>query len=95
MNLRPALLALPFATWLAAVAPVRAQSPTPSPSPAPSAVPESTAAPGSVEWARPVRGKPGYVISPYAPDAGYVDVTGFKHGDEVRCPYSGKKFLAP
>lgn len=42
-----------------------------------------------------VKDKPGFITSPYAPDAGYVDVRGFKHGQEVRDPYTGKIFLVP
>lgn len=43
----------------------------------------------------PVAGKPGFVTSPYAPRAGYVDTRGFSPGEQVKCPYSGKIFLVP
>jgi hypothetical protein len=39
--------------------------------------------------------KPGLVISPFAPDGGYVDVTGFPQGTAVEDPYTGKIFLTP
>ena len=42
-----------------------------------------------------VPGKPGLVTSPFAPDKGYVDVTGFPPGTEVQDPYTGKTFLTP
>ena len=44
---------------------------------------------------RPVPGKPGYVISPFSPNSGYVDVKGFNSGEQVKDPYSGKIFLVP
>ncbi len=46
-------------------------------------------------YGTPVVNKPGFVTSPHAPDAGYVDLRGFPPGTEVKCPYSGKLFLAP
>jgi hypothetical protein len=46
-------------------------------------------------YGTPVPGKPGLVTSPFAPDSGYVDVTGFLPGAEVEDPYTGKTFLTP
>jgi hypothetical protein len=39
--------------------------------------------------------KPGFVISPYSPNAGYVDIRGFPSGTEVKDPYTGKVFITP
>ena len=44
---------------------------------------------------RIVRLQPGLVTSPFAPDGGYVDVTGFPPGTAVEDPYTGKVFLTP
>jgi hypothetical protein len=65
--------------------------------PKPSRSPRVTAnQPGSqVPTAKPVPGKPGYVFSPFDPNGGYVDVTGYKPGDKVKDPYSKKIFLVP
>jgi len=46
-------------------------------------------------YGTPVPGKPGLVTSPFAPDGGYVDVTGFPPGTAVEDPYTGKIFLTP
>jgi hypothetical protein len=46
-------------------------------------------------YGTPVPGKPGLVTSPFAPDSGYVDVTGFPPRTAVEDPYTGKIFLTP
>lgn len=43
----------------------------------------------------PAPNKEGFVISPYAPDAGLVDVREFGPGMEVRDPYTGRVMLVP
>jgi hypothetical protein len=82
-------------------------TPTPAPEPKP-AVTETvtttvtqapttttTVAEQTVPFGTPVAGKPGFVTSPHAPYAGYVDVRGFPPNTEVKDPYSGKIFLVP
>lgn len=49
----------------------------------------------NLPYASAVPDKPGFVISPYAPDAGQVDVRGYTPGSPVKCPYSDKMFLVP
>jgi len=51
--------------------------------------------PQKLPRAIPAKDKPGFVVSPYAPDAGLIDVRGFPPGTEVLCPYSHKIFLVP
>lgn len=68
----------------------REAKPLPPPSPARKDYP----------YAKSVPGKPGFVISPYAPYSGYVDVKGIPAGQEVACPYTStdkvkKIFLVP
>ena len=45
--------------------------------------------------AKAVPGKPGYVFSPYDPNGGYVDISGYPSGSKVKDPYSQKIFLVP
>jgi archaellum component FlaC len=42
-----------------------------------------------------VKGRSGFLQSPYAPGAGYVDVRGVPSGTQVRCPFTQKMFLVP
>jgi hypothetical protein len=49
----------------------------------------------NLPYGTPVPGKPGLVTSPFAPDAGYVQVLGFPAGTPVEDPYTGKIFLTP
>jgi hypothetical protein len=46
-------------------------------------------------YGTPVPGKPGLVTSPFAPDAGFIQVLGFPPGTPVEDPYTGKIFLTP
>ena len=69
------------------------QAATPRPSGTARSASTNTAAQFPV--AKPVPGKPGYVFSPYDPNGGYVDVTGYASGSKVKDPYSQKIFLVP
>jgi hypothetical protein len=53
--------------------------------------------PGSsaIMYGIPIKGKPGFVLSPYAPDKGFVDVRGFPVDSDVRDPYTGKIMKVP
>ena len=49
----------------------------------------------NLPYGTPVPGKPGLVTSPFAPDAGYVQVIGFPPETPIEDPYTGKIFLTP
>jgi len=74
-----------------------------APSATPTATPERRAgAPGGAQLSRadlpygvPVPNRPGFVVSPFSPNGGYVDVRGFPSGTPVKDPYTGKLFLTP
>jgi len=63
----------------------------------PSATPQSLSTNSAAQFpvAKPVPGKPGYVFSPYDPNGGYVDVSGYPSRSKVKDPYSQKIFLVP
>jgi hypothetical protein len=72
--------------------------PTPMSTPQPTPTPQTSAPAKSEEtlpYGKPVPGKPGYVTSPFSPDAGYIDVTGFTPGSKARDPYTNKIFRVP
>ncbi len=87
----------------------KAQEPTPSPTPFPTLTPTPTpleirpasSAPQDQQRSRDlpygvaVPNRPGLVTSPYAPNEGYVDVSGFPSSTEVMDPFTGKVFLTP
>jgi hypothetical protein len=75
-----------FAALLICAIPLHAD-PTPKPKP------KVTAA-SQLPFGIPVPGNPGHVYSPYAKGK-IINVSIYKHGEIVLCPYTAKKFLVP
>jgi hypothetical protein len=59
------------------------------------AAPEAKGAKADIPYAIPVPGKQGFVISPFAPDSGYIDVHQFPPGTYVKDPFTGRVFRTP
>ena len=80
-------------------------SPAPSPGGSPVATPEpvmrAEVAPfmrggrRDLRYGIPVPDREGLVRSPWSPNEGLVDVSGFSSGTEVKDPFTGKVFLTP
>jgi hypothetical protein len=51
--------------------------------------------PSQMPVASPVPGKPGFVVSPFSPQSGYVDVSGLAPGSMAHDPYTGQTFRVP
>jgi hypothetical protein len=49
----------------------------------------------NLPWGVAVPGRDGLAYSPYTPERSVVDVTGFKKGSKVKCPYTGNFFQVP
>ncbi|HEV2095698.1 MAG TPA: hypothetical protein VGQ82_04275, partial [Chthoniobacterales bacterium] len=60
-----------------------------------SGVPPAQVARADLPYGVPVPSRPGFVVSPYSPGGGYVDIRGFPSGTAVKDPYTGKIFLTP
>ena len=61
----------------------------------PGSTPTNTAPRKSYAYGIPIQGKPGFVHSPYAPSKGEIDIRRYRKGTQLKCPFTGKTFIAP
>jgi hypothetical protein len=61
----------------------------------PSSSPSTNAPRKSYVYGIPIQGKPGFVRSPYAPSKGEIDIRRYPKGTQLKCPFTGKIFIAP
>ncbi len=57
--------------------------------------PPAAAPPAEIPYATRIKGKPGFVSSPFDPNGQAIDVRDFQSGQKARCPYTGKIFRVP
>ena len=87
--------AAPQVTPVPQIAATPASTPRLEPARTTSSVPPAEVGRADLPYGVPVSGKPGFVISPYSPGGGYVDIRGYPSGTAVKDPYTGKVFLTP
>jgi hypothetical protein len=61
----------------------------------PGSTPTNNAPRKSYAYGIPIQGKPGFVHSPYAPSKGEIDIRRYPKGTQLKCPFTGKIFIAP
>jgi len=61
----------------------------------PGSTPTNNAPRKSYAYGIPIQGKPGFVRSPYAPSKGEIDIRRYPKGAQLKCPFTGKIFIAP
>jgi hypothetical protein len=61
----------------------------------PGSTPTNNAPSKSHAYGIPIQGKPGFVRSPYAPSKGEIDIRRYRKGTQLKCPFTGKTFIAP
>jgi hypothetical protein len=61
----------------------------------PGSTPTNNAPRKSYAYGIPIQGKPGFVRSPYAPSKGEIDIRRYPKGTQLKCPFTGKTFIAP
>ena len=61
----------------------------------PGGTPTNNAPHKSYAYGIPIQGKPGFVRSPYAPSKGEIDIRRYPKGTQLKCPFTGKIFIAP